>query len=195
MALTCRIELSKTKGVTVFVEDAQNNTTQTVVLDGTSIVLTSKDQQNTSTIKQTADAIEVKCKSFTVDAETVTVKSSKDSEWQSQQKLSLSSQQDMALASQAKLTADAQSDMALSGATVAAKGQQKASLAATQVAIEGQSQVDVMATKVAIAADLSLDVKGTVVKVASDGTLEMNGQVSTLKGQITNVQGTMIKLG
>ena len=70
-ALVCRIELNKSDGVVITVEDPNADVTQTVVLNGDSITITSAGS-NTSTIVQKPDSIEMTCKTFTLDAETIT---------------------------------------------------------------------------------------------------------------------------
>jgi hypothetical protein len=195
MALICRIELSKTKGVTVTVEDAQANASQTIVLDGKSLVLTCKGADGTSTFTQKSDSIEMKCKSFTVDAESVTVKSSRDSSYESSAKLSLSSKSDLSIASDANLGAAARQDLKLSGMSVAGEGQQKASLKAAEIAVVADAKAQLKGSSVEVGADLALDLKGTLLKVASSGTLGLEGEATTVKGQMVNVQGPMIKLG
>jgi hypothetical protein len=195
MALTCRIELSKTNGVTVTVEDAQAQTSQTIVIDGKSLVFTCKDQQNTSTVTQKSDSIELKCKTFTIDAETVTVKSSKDSSYESGAKLSMTSKSDFSIAAETNVSAAANQDLKISGATVSGEGQQKASLKAAEIAITADAKAELKSKSVEVAADLAMDVKGTTVKVTSNGTLSVEGMATTVKGQMVNVQAPMIKLG
>ena len=195
MALTCRIALDKKNGLTLTVEDPEAKTQQTVVLDGKTIVLTCKDQENTSTITQKSDGITVKCKAFAVDAETISLKSQKDTTVESQQKLTLKSQDDAALSSQAGVTIEAKQDLSLSGNNVSGKGTQKASLAAMQVSVSGDQKVEVKGATVAVSADMKLDVKGTVAKIASDGVLEVSGQMLKLSGQLIDLQAPVIKLG
>ncbi len=69
-SLVCRIELNKTDGITITVEDADADITQTVVLDGSSITITSTGAE-TSTIVQKPDSIEMTCKTFKLDAATI----------------------------------------------------------------------------------------------------------------------------
>ena len=74
--LVCTVELDKEKGVTVKVENADDQITQTVVMDGTSITITVKGSEETSTYVQKQDSVIITCKDFTVDATgTLTLKS------------------------------------------------------------------------------------------------------------------------
>jgi hypothetical protein len=195
--LVCRIELKKEKGITVKVEDQQGQLLQTIELDGKTIKLTCKSQQDTSTITQKPDGIEMKCKTFSVAAETVTIaatkaavlKSSEDTlTLQSAKQLTLKTDDKLsATAAMAfevkgqKLTAKADNAVELSGMTVEVKGTQSAKLSGATVEVTGQTQIEI---------------KGAPsVKVASTGMLNLEGQMTTLKGQITNVQGSLVKLG
>jgi phage baseplate assembly protein gpV len=74
MTLICRIELNKQKGIILSVENEQGQTVQTAELDGSSITLTCKGPSATSTIVQTPESVAIKCKAFSVEADTVEVK-------------------------------------------------------------------------------------------------------------------------
>src|SRR6478672_7795965 len=93
--LSCSVELSKDNGVTVTVKDQLGTVTQTLVMDGTKITITVKGliststitqaedsfefkvagPAQTSTITQKADSVVVKCSSFELDADTISIKS------------------------------------------------------------------------------------------------------------------------
>ncbi len=64
--LVCRIELDKTTGAKVTIENADGKITQTIHMDGTKITTKVAGEQNTSTIEQVADAITITVKNFTL---------------------------------------------------------------------------------------------------------------------------------
>lgn len=194
--LVCRVVMSKTEGVTVTVENADGKITQTVTMDGTTLTLKVAGQSDTSTWTQKADSIHIKCKEFKLDAETITCTSTQDSKWTSQAKLSLTSTQDMALKTDAvldmKATSDAKlkamsvdvkadTDVKLKGLNFSAEGSVGAKLKAAQVEIQGQAKVGMKAPMVEIKADAML-------------TAESSG-VAQLKGAITTVAGSLVKVG
>ena len=124
--LVCRVELNEELGLILTVENKEGKITQTAVLDGESITITSKGEKETSTITQKPDSIAIKCKDFTLESETITCKSSKDTLHQSEQKFDVQSTKDMTLKSSAKYTADATGDVSVSGKKVAVlKAEQK----------------------------------------------------------------------
>ena len=51
-AFVCRVELSKTDGITVKLTDDKGKVTQSIVMDGKSITTTFKGKKKTSTITQ-----------------------------------------------------------------------------------------------------------------------------------------------
>lgn len=186
--LVCRVELNKETGITITVENAADNITQTAVLDGTTITLTCAGQQETSTITQACESIEIRCKSFTVDAETVTVKSTKDTEHTSGAKLTVKSTQDMSLDSGAKLALKATGDLTADGLNVTASGTTDAKLKGLNVEVAGTTKAVVKGLAVELSGDATADVKGPMIKVNASGILD-------LQGSMTNVKGSLVKIG
>ena len=123
--LVCRVELDKQKGLILTVENKEGKITQTAVLDGESITITSKGEKETSTITQKPDSIAIKCKDFTLESETITCKSTKDTLHKSEQKFDLQSTKDMTMQSEAKYTAKAAQDVAISGQKIAVSAKTK----------------------------------------------------------------------
>ena len=78
-SLICRIELDKKKGILLTVENNDDGITQTCIMDGTAITTKVKGPSETSTITQNQDSIAIKCKDFSVDADTITCNSKQDS--------------------------------------------------------------------------------------------------------------------
>ena len=126
--LVCRVELDKQKGLILTVENKEGKITQTAVLDGESITITSKGEKETSTITQKPESIAIKCKDFTLESETITCKSTKDTLHKSEQKFDLQSTKDMTMQSEAKYTAKAAQDVAISGQKIAVSAQDKAEI-------------------------------------------------------------------
>ena len=89
--LVCRVELDKQKGIVLTVENADGKITQTVVMDGTKITTTVKGSSQTSTITQKEDGIQIDCKEFTVNAETIKCVSTKETVHESGQDFTIKS--------------------------------------------------------------------------------------------------------
>jgi hypothetical protein len=196
--LVCKIELDKTKGITVTVENADGQITQTMVMDGTSITTKVAGQSDTSTIVQKADSIVVTCKDYTLDTETITLKSSKASAWTSQDTLKVTSTKDMTLTSSAKLTQSATQDAKLSSSanvTVEATNALKASgLTAAMSATGGEAKVDGLTLK--LSGQTNAELAGAIAKVTAQGSLSLESTgIAKLQGSMTTVGGTLVKLG
>jgi hypothetical protein len=196
--LVCKIELDKTKGITVTVENADGQITQTLAMDGTSITTKVAGQSDTSTIVQKADSIVVTVKDFTLDTETITFKSSKTSEWTSQDTLKVTSTKDMTLTSSAKLTQSATQDAKLSSSanvTVEATSAFKASgMTAAMSASGGEAKVDGMTLK--LSGQTNAEMAGAIAKVTAQGSLSLESTgIAKLQGNMTTVGGTLVKLG
>ena len=197
MSLVCTIEMDKTKGITVQIDNADSKITQTITVDGTSLTLKVTDQTNTSTWVQKADSIVVTCKDFTLDTETITFKSSKASSWTSQDKLDVKSTSDMTLDSSAKLTASATSDAKLSSQTnfdvEATNGLTLKGLTAAMSASGGAASVKGL--QLALEGQTQAEMKSPMATINASGQLDLQATgIANLKGAMTNVGG-MVKLG
>jgi len=194
--LHCRVELSKTKGLILTVEDTAAQITQTVTLDGAQIQIKCQGKEDTSEITQKPDGITIKCKNLTFDAETLSVKSTKDSTYKSDQKITIQSAQDMTVKSDAKIEATATADMTLAGSKFTATAQSDAKVGGVNVNLEGSASGKLTGAQVEVSASTgSLTAKGMMVDVQSQATLNLQGQLSTLKGQMVNVSAPMVKVG
>jgi hypothetical protein len=197
--LVCTVELDKEKGVTVKVENADDQITQTLVMDGTSITITVKGSSETSTIVQKQDSIAITCKDFSVDATgTLSLKSQKASSWASQDVLTLESTKDMTFTSSAKLTQSATSDAKLSSnANVAVEATSKLDMKGMQtslVASAGDNKLEGVNLKMAGKAQAEL--AAPMIKVAAQGKLGLESSgLADLKGSMTSVAGSLVKLG
>lgn len=187
----CTVVMDKDGGVTVTVDDADGQTTQTIAMDGTAITITVKGSSATSTITQTAEKIAISCKQFEVKAdETIAMTSTKASTYKSDDTLDITSAKDMTLKSD--------KDVSITGANVKATGNTKVSLSGG-----GQSTLDLSAssakvasTQVEAAGQAKVSIKGAMVEVKADATLNAESSgIATLKGSLTNVQGSLVNLG
>ena len=188
--LVCTVEMSKETGISVTVENADGGITQTITMDGTTLTLKVVGKENTSTITQTADAIAIKCKDFSIEADnTITCSSKKATSHSSDDAVTITSAKDMTLTSSANLVQSADSDLTLAGANVTATAQSAASVKGmtaemsgdTSLTLKGGTQAQLSGTQVAIKADAQLGA-------------ESSG-VATLGGSLTTIKGTLINAG
>lgn len=196
--LVCTIELDKEKGVTVKVEDPDGQVTQTITMDSKSITTEMKNSSKTSTVVQKAESVTVTCQDFTVDADTVTLKSKKASSWTSQDTLKLESTKDMTFTSSAKLTQSATQDAKLSSSAkvsieatsqLALKGMQ-----ASMAASGGEAKVEGVTLK--LTGQGQAELSAPMAKVAATGKLSLESSgLADLKGSMTTVGGALVKLG
>ena len=197
--LVCKIELDKKKGVTVEIENADGKITQTIYMDGTTITTTVKGSSETSTITQKADSIVIKCKDFTVDTETITMKSKKASKWTSQDVIDLKSTKDMTLHTDAKLTQSATSDAKLSStANVSVEATNKLALKGMTAEMAGTTDVKIDAgTQLKMSAKIAAEMSGQLsAKVSGQTKLDLESTgMTNLKGSLTSVAGALVKLG
>jgi len=216
MTLNCYIDLGKDSGLTLTVKDLLGTVTQTVEMNGTKIIITVKGLTSTSTITQSEDTLElklagpaqtstvtqkadsvvVKCHSFEVDADTITLKSTADTSVSATQKLSLSSTQDMSFNSTQKLTASSVQDMSLSATqalSLSATGDAKLSGQNVTVSglmkstVSGGTEVAISGLKVAMKGDTQVDVAAPMTNLGETMT--------SVKGQLVKIEGALITLG
>ncbi len=195
--LVCKIELDKQKGVTVQVENEEGKITQTVTMDGTTLTIEVKGQSDTSTFVQKAESIEIKCKSFTVDSETLTLKSSKASKWTSQDIVEVKSTKDMTLESSAKLIMKSTQDTQLnSSAKVALAATADFTVDGAKVAITGKGDVVLDGAKLGLTGKAQIEMSAPMVKAEAKGQLDLQSNgLANLKGSMTTVGGQLVKLG
>lgn len=196
--LVCTIELDKEKGITVKVEDPDGQVTQTITMDSKSITTEMKNSSHTSTVVQKPESVTITCQDFKVDADTVTLLSKKASKWTSQQTLKLESTQDMTFTSSAKLTQSATQDAKLSSSTnvnieatsqLGLKGMQ-----ASMQATGGEAKVSGVTLK--LAGQAQAEMSSPMTKVSGQGQLSLESSgIADLKGSMTNVGGSLVKLG
>jgi hypothetical protein len=197
--LVCTVELDKEKGVTVKVENADDQITQTVVMDGTSITIKVAGSEETSTIVQKQDSVTITCKDFTVDATgTLTMKSAKASSWNSQDTLTVESTKDMTFTSSAKLTQSATQDAKLSSnAKVAVEAATNLDMKGMQTSLTasgGENKIHGLTLK--MSGDTQAELASPMTKVSGDGKLGLESSgMAELKGSMTTVGGALVKLG
>ncbi len=189
--LVCTIEMDKAAGLTVTITNADAKITQTIKMDGTKIELKVAGDQATSIIQQVAEKITITCKQFEVKAEeTIDLSSGKASTWKSGDTLTAQSAKDMALTSDAnvsvsgqKIAAEGQTEVSLSGASTSTL-----SLASAGATVASGGKLELSQAQASMS--------GVQVQVKADGmmSLESSG-IATLKGSLTNVQGSLINLG
>ncbi|HEX8701325.1 MAG TPA: hypothetical protein VF815_21040 [Myxococcaceae bacterium] len=196
--LICTIELDKEQGLTVKVEDPDGKLTQTVTLDGKAITLEVKSDSDTSTIVQKPDGVTITCKAFTVDSETLTLKSKKASEWKSEEAMKFESTKDMELKSGAKLTQQATGDASLSSdAKIQLKATNQLSIEAQQGQITAKGgDLTLEGVNLKFSGKAQAELAAPMIKVAAKGQLGLESSgMAELKGSITSVSGSLVKLG
>lgn len=196
--LICKVELDKQKGITVTVDNADGKITQTVHMDGTAITIKVQGQSDTSTITQKADSIHIKVKEYLLEAETITQKSTKATLHQSQDTFTQKSSKAMTVETQDKLDVKATQDCSVSAMNIAMKGNQKISGTAPMgISFEASGgEAKVMGLKLALQATTTAELKGLKTDVKADTMVNVEGSaMATLKGQLAQVSGSLIKLG
>ncbi len=188
-SLVCRVELHKKNGIIITVENNDDNITQTMVLDGTTITTTNAGADETSVITQATDSITIKCKDFLLDADTITCKSTGAAVHESKDTFKIKSSKDMSFNSGADLKADATSDMKLSAKEI------DASTTSGDVKISG-TNVNVTAKMKAGIDSKNLDLKGSISAKVDGGIVDVTGKKTNVAGSaLTTIGGTIIKIG
>ena len=195
MPLECKIQLDKKKGIilTVIGEDANN--TQVVTLDGSKVTITVKDSKNTSTIVQMPESIAVKCKTFTIDAESIQTTSTKKTTVVSDGTLDMKIKDRCSVDGSAGIDIQSAKAMNIRGATLVAKADQEATLQSQTVNVKGGTKVAISAASTEVKGSTSTKIDGMTVSIKASTSMDVQGLTTTVKGQMTNVKGSMVKLG
>ena len=163
--LVCRVELDKKKGIVLTVENAEGKITQTVVMDGTKITTSVKGSSETSTIIQKEDSIQIDCKAFTLNAETIKCISTKETLHESGQDFKIKSTNNVNVS-----------------ATNAAK------YTAMNTTMESTSESKVSGTTLKLSGTASAELKGPSITVEATGILDLKSS------GIVNLKGTMVNI-
>lgn len=215
--LVCTVELDKKSGVTITVKNEDGKITQTLVMDGKTIKTQIKGDKHTTLITQTEDSlttkvsegskelssvsqkkadITVKCAKYVLDAEEVTVKSSKDTSFDSKGKFSVSSTKDASVSSKAKMSLSSTSNMALSTkAQFSCSATSNATVKGNNLTLQGKMNTQIKAGMTCSMKGLKVDVKGTAQANFAAAATTVGKDLTTLKGKLTKVEGMLVKLG
>ena len=164
--LVCRIELDKKKGVLLTVENGDGKITQTIVMDGTNITTTVNGSDETSTIIQKQDSIALKCKTFKLDAETITCKSTKETLHESGQNFNIKSGQDFDIKS------------------------------GKNIGVSATSNAEYNAVNTTVKSTVKTEIKGVSIKLDATGMMDLiSSGIATLEGSVVNIKGKVNNIG
>jgi hypothetical protein len=126
--LFCRVELNKTDGIVITLDNKDGNVTHTLVFNGDDITTTSKGDSGTSTITQAPDKIIMDCKTFELTAETISCSASDTAD--------LSSGSDFSIKSDANLNTKAAMDVGVDGTNINLTGSAQISASAGLIKLQ-----------------------------------------------------------
>ncbi len=214
----CRIELSKPDGITIIIKDKtkKDQNVRSIVLGPTAITLTCKDgavtsvitqkdgsiqtsvttAKGTTTIDQDGETIAFKCKTFQVDAETVTVKATQNGSITTDGTCTIKSTGDALIDSAAKLSLKAVQKLAVTGQeSVAIDATAKLAMSGAQAELAGKTTLALKSDGTAELSGLTVAVKGQTQLSAEAPITSIGKDMTTVKGQIVEVSGALVKLG
>lgn len=214
----CKIELSKTGGITISIRDLsqpdqvyklvkmtgeslviQTNkltSSATITQTESSVITEVKDAQGSTKIEQGPEEVKVTCKKWTVDAETITMTSSQDTSLTASGAYSITSTKDFKAETQAGCTLKSTGAMTLD-----------ATGAST---VKSAAKLDVQAPNIGLTADASLkatssgalnleggavSIKGSMRAELDSPSTTVGSAMTTVSGQIVSISGSLVKLG
>lgn len=127
-ALFCRVELSKTKGIVITLDNKDGGITHTLVFNGDNITTTSKGNAGTSTITQTPDKIVMDCKTFELTAETINCSASNTADY--------SAGSDFSIKTDANLNTKAAVDVVINGTNINLSGSAQINATASLIKLQ-----------------------------------------------------------
>jgi hypothetical protein len=185
--LVCTVELDKTTGITIKVENADADIVQIIHMDGTQILTTVQKgtaETDKSSITQKFDSIAIKCKTYTVEAETITQKSTKATLHKSSDTFDLQSTKDMTAKSDAKVVLKATGDCTIDGANVAVKGKVDVKLDGTNVKGTASAACEMKGATAKLEGSAKCDVKGGLASLKADSLCDVGGAITKLAGVV-----------
>lgn len=195
MTLDCQIELNKNKGITLTVLNEDAKESQVIVIDGSKVTITVKNNTDTSVIQQFPDSVLIKCKKFSVEAEEVSTKTTKSTTIVSDGTVTLTSTDTITMTGNADFTQKSAKAMSLNGLTVQLNGEKNATMQSPIVSLKGDNSVSVAATAIKIDGSATTNMSGLSVNVQAKANVTIKGMTTTLEGQLTNIKGALVNLG
>ncbi len=192
----CRIELNKNKGITIVLQNDEDNILQTITMDGTSITFKVKGSKNESVIIQKEEEIFIKCKDFKIEAETINCKSKKETYHESGEGYEIKSKKDLVFDASSDIKEKASGDIKIEGKKIEAEASSEVSLEGTNIEIKGKNKSSLSGGKVDISSKGKLKVKGGLVEVSSKGLLDVKTSgILNIKGSLLNLKATLVRFG
>lgn len=181
--LICTLEMSKERGVTITVDNADAKIVQTIAMNGTSLVLKVKGEREETSVTQTSEKVTIDCKRFEVNArDSITCTAAKTATYASQSG-------DTTVRSGGRLAAEAKRDVAVSGADVALTANGAASLKGLTVEAAGTQSLK-------LTGKAQAQLSGLEVTIKADAKLALDSAaMAGLKGSMTTIGGSLIKAG
>jgi len=195
--LVSTIRLDKNAGGSVVIRNDEDGITQSIRMNGTSLVLEVEDAQNKSTITQTAGEVKIQCKTFLLDAETITCKSSSTSQYESSSTMTLTSERDMRLTSQANLSARAENSLTGQATSVKFTGQSDFTATGPGASFKAAaSTATAQGAIVKLSGSSQIKAQGAMIALSAAATLKAEAAgLHSIKGAILSVGGGLIKIG
>lgn len=214
----CKIEMSKTDGIAISIRDLSQPDTvyKQIILQGDSLVIKTNKTDSSATITQTEtslttevknaqgstkieqgpEAVTVTCKTFTVDAESIQLKSTQDTTCTASGEWSVTSTKDFKVATQANCELKSTSAMTLD-ATSSSTIKSAAALKLQAPSINGSAD-----SSLDLQSNGALNLKGGAVSVKGDMRASLDSPsttvgstMTTVQGQIVSISGSLVKLG
>lgn len=195
MTLDCQIELNKTKGITLTVLNADAKESQIIVIDGSKVTITVKNDTDTSVIQQLPDSISIKCKKINLEAEEISTKTTKSTTIASDGTVSLTSTDTISMTGKSDFSQKAAKGLSLSGLTVQMNSDKTATVQSPIVNIKGDNSVSVAAATIKIDGSATSEISGLSIDVQAKANLTLKGMTTTLQGQLTNIKGSLVNIG
>jgi len=215
---SCHIELSKSDGITIVIKDRKkkDQNLRKIVLGPTSITLTCKDgavtsvvtqkdgaiktsvttDKGTTTIDQDGETIGFACKTFQVKAEMITLEATKDGALTTGGTCTIKSTGDALVDSAAKLTLSSVQQLAVIGkAAIAIDAIGKLALSGAQAELAGKTTLAVTSGGTAELTGMTVALKGQTQLSAEAPITSIGKDMTSVKGQIVEISGALVKLG
>ncbi|MEZ0227885.1 MAG: hypothetical protein ACAI25_04620 [Planctomycetota bacterium] len=190
--LVCTVELDKTTGITVKVENADADIIQIMHMDGTQILTTVQKgtaETDKSSITQKFDSIAIKCKTYTVEAETITQKSTKATLHESADTFDIKATKDLTEHSDAKVVLNATGDVTVDGANVKIKGETDVTLNGLNVKGTATAAAELKGANTKLEGSAKCDVKGGMASVKGDSMLDLGASLTKISGVMSIAGG------
>lgn len=174
----CFIELDQQGGITLTSQDKEKSILQTIRLETGKVQIICQNEENKTSILQEPQQITIDCKNFFVNSEHIKVTAKEDSQYQIGKKFLVESGENIGFKAKKEISSES--------STMQVVGENSLNLKSNSVIINGSKDVKISGNQSSL--------QGAKIDITSSGITDISCKLINIKGKMTNIEGSIIKM-